>query len=118
MQKSKKYAPLAMDGEYTRLVEATKVLRREIRKATGLQFDHYHRIFTEPRAYGLRSKYWGYRKDFPVSQVKKYIADNPVFAVGNSTYEVSMYAVPSYGPYSLHSYALYINKLNTTTKTA
>lgn len=118
MQKSKKYTPLAMDGEYTRLVEATKVFRREIRKATGLQFRHYHRIFTEPRAYGLRSKYWGYGKDFPVSQVVKYVADNPVFAVGNSTYQVSINIVPGCNPYNLRGIALYINKLNTTTKTA
>lgn len=110
MQKVKKYTPLAIDGEYARLVEATKVFRREIRKATGLRFDHYHRVYTEARVYGLRSKYYWCMQGFPRLEVRKYIADNPVFTVKDCTYEVV-------GKPCDTGLAIYIKKLNTTTKT-
>ena len=112
MQKVKKYAPLALDGEYARLVEATKTLRAEIRKATGLEYGHYYRVYTEPRAYGLRSKFFWCRQGFPMAAITKYIADNPVFSVNGNIYEVSFEHCRWGGQ------ALYINKLNTTAKTA
>ena len=111
MQKVKKYAPLALDGEYARLVEATKTLRAEIRKATGLECGHYYRVYTEPRAYGLRSKFYWCMPGFPMAAITKYIADNPVFTVGDSIYEVTFKR-------AFDGRALYINKLNTTAKTA
>jgi len=111
MQKVNKYARRAMNGEYARLVEATKTLRAEIRKATGLQFSHYHRVYTEPRVYGLRSKFFWCKSGFPAAAIAKYIADNPVFTIGDNTYEVS--SKPTFD-----GRALYINKLNITAKTA
>jgi hypothetical protein len=111
MQKVKKYTPLATDGEYALLVEATKIFRAKIRKATGLNFSHYHRVYTEPRAYGLRSKYYWCMHDFPRLEVRKYIADNPVFTVKDCTYEVVAKPLDT-------GMAIYVKKLNTTTKTA
>ena len=64
--------------------------RKQMELACYLRSDlNNYRIYTEPRAYGARSKYYG-GSNMPINTMNAYIKNNPSFRVGNTLYAVSI----------------------------
>lgn len=90
--------------EYARLLEAIKIIRTKLRIEAGVNFDDYYRVYTEPRTYGITTKYFLCRVGFPGAAVNRWIAANPTVVVDGTTYELSGKSV------DFRSYRLHLNK--------
>ena len=98
--------------EYARLLHAIKYIRTKLRDEAGVDFNHYSRVYTEPRTYGITTKYFWCRTGFPQAAIERWIASNPTVVVDNTTYELSGKST------GFASYRLHLNKPKTNRKTA
>lgn len=106
--------------EYSDLVPAIADYRQSLKEYSGFSSDNYHRIFTESRVNGLRSKFWLSRaSDRQMRKLKHFVKSNPFVVAGNSVYRVKLKTVaPSYSPYTFRGWgdgdlALYANRVLT-----
>lgn len=77
------------NSHYNSLLQAIKSVRTKLRKEAGIRFEHYGRVYTEPRAYGITTKYFWCKTGFSRSAIERWIACNPTVVVDNTTYELS-----------------------------
>lgn len=78
--------------EYQALIPAMKGYRKALKAAIGAGFK-YNRIFTEPRMYGARTKFWFISRSIDPkvinSAVYEYTHKHPAIVVNGITYEVT-----------------------------
>jgi len=97
-----------LHNEYQQLVPALREYRKEMMQAIGMKpGEGYCRIYTEQRACGARTKYWGVTREFRTTSMLDYVSAHPTITVGLYTFEVEMRRVKGCNS----SYALYVNQL-------
>lgn len=104
---------------YQDLLPALREYRKELLQAIGMKpGEFYDRIYTEMRAFGLRSKFYLIDRTGVKERIDAYVAAHPTITVGNATYEVDFRLVTSTPMYRFGtSYALYVNKVDKATYT-
>jgi len=96
-----------LHDEYQQLVPALREYRKEMMQAIGMKpGEGYCRVYTEKRACGARTKYWGITRYFRTTSMLDYVAAHPTITVGLYTFEVEMRRVQG-----CSDYALYVNQL-------
>ena len=95
---------------YNLLTEATNY-RKTLQDKCGARFN-YIRLFTEPRKNGLRSKFWGIGRSFPLKKIENYVANNPIVKVGNKTYNVKFKKVHATMSWMANSYSLHFTLIS------
>ena len=74
--------------EYARLLQAIKIIRTKLRTEAGVNYSRYYRVYTEPRTYGITTKYFWCKTGFPQASIERWIAANPTVVVDGTTYEL------------------------------
>ena len=89
---------------YAHLLQAIQGIRTKLRTEAGVNYSRYHRVYTEPRTYGITTKYFWCKTGFPQASIERWIAANPTVVVDGTTYELSSKSD------GFRSYRLYLNK--------
>jgi hypothetical protein len=57
--------------------------RKQMQKSCGVYPSQYLHLYTERRAYGLRSKYWASSNELSLTAIQAYIQKNPITTTAN-----------------------------------
>lgn len=111
--KPTKIAKITKSEYHDHVVPALAVYRNEMHEMLGIKKDiPYIRLFTEKRMRGIRSKYWGKYRAFPIHDMAVYVSSNPTFTANNEVYEVTFKDECSWD--GQPSAGLYANKIWTS----
>lgn len=107
MSKSTNYLKIN-ELEYQALIPAMKAYRKALKAFVGAGFK-YNRVFTEPRMYGARTKFWcaGYT-NAAKNPICDYIIKHPAIVVDGITYEVTA----EWSRYYMDSLSLYFKAVS------
>jgi hypothetical protein len=104
MSKSTNYLKIN-ELEYQALIPAMNGYRKALKAAIGASF-RYNRVFTEPRIYGARTKFWYISNNMDTKAISSaaydYVAKHPAIVVDGVTYEVSVMWMSFMSSLSLH----------------
>lgn len=72
--------------EYKKLLKAVVEYRNTMMEKLKISTDDYYKIYSEQRATGMRTKFWGMHQDGTFTKIVKYIKKNPTVKVGYNLY--------------------------------
>lgn len=74
--------------EYKKLLKAVVAYRNTMMEKLNISTNEYFKIYSEQRATGMRTKFWGMRNGNTFTKIVKYIKKNPNVKVGYNLYSV------------------------------